>query len=29
LAGGFRFGIADRLYDPFVLEFAEKFFRPH
>ena len=29
LAGSFRFGLADRLHDPIVLEFAEKFFRSH
>jgi hypothetical protein len=29
LAGSFRFGIADRLHDLVVFEFAEKFFRSH
>src|SRR5438067_1075292 len=29
LAGRFRFGLLDRLYDPIVLEFAEEFFRSH
>jgi hypothetical protein len=29
LAGSFRFGVADRLHDPIMLEFTEKFFRSH
>jgi len=29
LAGSFRFGIADRLHDPIVLELAEKFLCAH
>jgi hypothetical protein len=29
LAGSFRFGVADRLHDPIMLEFAEKFFCSH
>ena len=29
LSGSLRFGVADRLHDPIVLKFAEKFFRSH